>query len=184
MHPEENFYSSWKELPAPSKTHSKMQPFVPRKKVMMAVFLPSALYMQWVSLHDTERPFTFVIGVSFLFSLYTFMIWAHCVRKRSKLIHKINFYAPFLFHLNLQNKGPMGFNCCLWQVLPLCNSQLSPSSPEKKPVNHGQDAAQSSQLNLFSCLNIPWLRISSPANMNPYIFSKVNTTLLITLLRI
>lgn len=45
-HPEENFYSPWDELPAPRKTYSKMQPFVQGKKVMKAVFFPSALYMQ------------------------------------------------------------------------------------------------------------------------------------------
>lgn len=66
----------------------------------------------------------------------------------------------------------------------LHRDHISPNSPENKPVNHGQDAAQSSQLNVFSCLNTPWLRISSPANMNHCSFSKVNQTLLITLLRI
>lgn len=60
------------------------------------------------------------------------MIWAHRVLKTPKLTHKINFYAPFLFHLNLQNKGHMGFNYCLWQVPPLCTETIFHPTPQNR----------------------------------------------------
>lgn len=120
-HPKENFYRPCGELPAPGVSYSKMQPFARGKKVTMDVFFfSSVLYMQWVSVHDTQRPFTFVLGVAFLFSLPKFLTWVHRVLKRPKPTRKINSYAPFLLHLNLQNKGHVGFNYCLWRVLSLC----------------------------------------------------------------
>lgn len=55
-------------------SYSKMQPFAHGKKVTMEVFFfSSVLYMQWVSVHDAQRPFTFVLGVAFFFSLPKFL---------------------------------------------------------------------------------------------------------------
>lgn len=132
MHPEENFYSPWDKLPVPSNTYSKMQPFVNGKKIILAFFPLCSVCAVGVPLwYRKTRPFTLAIGVSFLFSLYTFMLWAHHVLKISNLTHKINFYAPFLFHLNLQNKGHMGFNYCLWQMPPHCTKTIFHPTPQK-----------------------------------------------------